>query len=224
MKEKMQQMLDGIKKDLIFMANEVEDMLYKALKAVEKQDREMAHNIIKLDEKIDKQEVRIEDNILALLALQQPVAVDLRFIIGALKMNNDLERIGDHATNIAQTAILLTGESYIKPLVDIPKMGKICRSMLHDAVNSFINRNAELARDVCARDDEVDKLYHKIIDDVVKVLENQIDKIRQGYELISIARDLERIADLSTNLGEDVVFMREAQIIRHGNVLEKPEK
>ena len=224
MKEKMQQMLDGIKKDLIFMANEVEDMLYKALKAVEKQDRELAGEVIKDDEKIDRQEVITEDNILALLALQQPVAVDLRFIVGALKMNNDLERIGDHATNIAQTAILLADESYIKPLVDIPKMGKICRSMLHDAVNSFINRNAELARDVCARDDEVDKLYHKTIDEVVSVLENQHDKIRQGYELISIARDLERVADLSTNLGEDVVFMREAQIIRHRNLLSKQKK
>lgn len=221
MKEKMQQMLEGIKKDLIFMANSIEDMLFKALKAVENQDRKLAGEVIDMDKNIDRQEVRIEDNILELMALQQPVAVDLRFIVGALKMNNDLERIGDHATNIAKTAIVLVEESYIKPLIDIPKMGKICRGMLHDAVNAFINRNAELARDVCARDDEVDKLYHKTIDEVVSVLKKQQDKIRQGYELISIARDLERIADLSTNLGEDVVFMREARIIRHEHSLDK---
>ena len=215
MKEKMQQMLEGIKKDLIFMANEVENMLYKALKAVEKHDRELADEVIDMDMKIDQQEVVVEDNILALMALQQPVAVDLRFIVGALKMNNDLERIGDHATNIAKTAILLVDESYIKPLVDIPKMAKICRSMLHDAVNAFINQDVDLARDVCARDDEVDKLYYKIVEDVVVVLKDQNERIRQGYELISVARDLERVADLSTNLSEEVVFMREARIIRH---------
>ncbi len=216
MKEKMQQMLESIKKDLIYMANEVEDMLYKALKALEKQDAPLAREVVEIDKRIDTQEVNIEDKLLALMALQQPVAVDLRFIVGALKMNNDLERIGDHATNIAKTALELTGEPYLKPLEDIPKMGKTARSMLHDAVHAFINQNAELARDVCARDDEVDQLEQRIRDDIIKVLQEKKEKIKQGFELISIVNDLERVADLSTNLGEEVVFMREARIIRHG--------
>jgi len=130
-------------------------------------------------------------------------------------MNNDLERIGDHATNIAKTAVDLTGEPYLKPLEDIPKMGKIARSMLHDAVHAFINQNAELARDVCVRDDEVDRLQQKIQDDIILVVQDKKNKIRQGFRLISIVNDLERVADLSTNLGEEVVFMREARIIRH---------
>ena len=216
MKEKMQQMLEIIKKDLIYMANEVEDMLYKSLKALEKQDAELAREVIEMDKHIDTQEVQIEDKLLSLMALQQPVAVDLRFIIGALKMNNDLERIGDHATNIAKKCIQLAGEPYLKPLEDIPKMGKISRSMLHDAVHAFINQNPDLARDVCVRDDEVDKLQQKVQDDMIKVLKDKKDKIKQGFELVSIVNDLERVADLSTNLGEDVVFMREASIIRHG--------
>ncbi len=162
MKEKLGYLLENIKKDLIFMANEVEDSLFKALKSLEKQDKKLAEEVLEIDKKIDVQEVKIEDQILSLLVLQQPVAVDLRFIVGALKMNNDLERIGDHAVNIAQTAMKLIGEPYLKPLEDIPLMGKIARNMLHDAVHAFINQNTDLARDVCARDDEVDRLFDRV--------------------------------------------------------------
>jgi len=217
MKEKLSHLIEDIKKELIFMANEVEDMLYQTLKALEKQDKKLAETVLKMDEKVDLQEVQIEEKILSLLALQQPVAVDLRFIVGALKMNNDLERIGDHACNIAQTAIRLADQPYLKPLQDIPQMGKIAREMLHDAVHAFINQNPEMAREVCIRDNDVDKLHFKVIDDIIKVLHDKMDKVSQGVELISISRDLERVADLSTNLGEEVVFMKEARIIRHGH-------
>ncbi|MFZ0389144.1 MAG: phosphate signaling complex protein PhoU, partial [Calditrichia bacterium] len=162
MKEKMNQMLESIKKDLIFMANDVEDAIYKSLKALENQDKKMAAEVIDRDKQIDIQEVQIEDQILSMMALQQPVAVDLRFIVGALKMNNDLERIGDHAVNIARTARQLVGEPFIKPLEDIPQMGKLVRNMMHDAVHAFIHKNTDLARDVCMRDDEVDALFLKI--------------------------------------------------------------
>jgi len=216
MKEKLAQSMENIKKDLIFLAHEVEDSIFKALKALEKQDKKLAQEVFELNKKIDMQEVKIEDQILSLLVLQQPVAVDLRFIVGALKMNNDLERIGDHAVNIANIAIKLLGESYIKPLKDIPQMGKIARNMLHDAVHAFINQNAELAREVCARDDEVDELYVRVRRDVMEILKKKKDKYDQGFDLISVARELERVADLTTNLGEEVVFMREATIIRHG--------
>jgi phosphate transport system protein len=216
MTEKMNQLLEAIKKDIIFMANEVEDAIYKSLKALKKQDKKIAQEVIKGDKKIDKQEVNIENQILALLALQQPVAVDLRFIMGALKMNNDLERIGDHATNIAEIAIELSGEPYLKALEDIPKMGKISRGMLHDAVASFINNDSDLASDVIARDGEVDDLYYAVRDEVIAILPDKKDKIKQGIFLVNVARDLERVADLATNLCEDVVFMKDARIIRHG--------
>lgn len=224
MKEKMAHLIENIKKDLIFMANEVEDALYSALKALEKQDKKMAQAVIEGDKYIDEQEVKVEDQILAIFALQQPVAVDLRFLVGALKMNNDLERIGDHAVNIARTVLKLSDEPFIKPLVDLPKLGKLARNMLHDAVHSFINQNTEMARDVCIRDDEADQLYYQIVDDVIHVLQEKRDKVSQGVDLIAVARDLERIADLTTNLGEEVVFMKEAKIIRHGINESRQEK
>jgi phosphate transport system protein len=215
MKEKFDQFLEQIKKELIFMAKQVEDALYVALKSLEKQDIELAKSVFEIDRLVDHQEVKIEEDIISLLALFQPVATDLRFIIGALKMNNDMERIGDHTSNIAKTTIKLAGEPYIKPLIDIPRMGKLVKGMLHDAVYAFINQDTDLATDVCKRDDEVDHLYKRVKEDVVEVVKDKIDKLEQGVELISVARNLERIADLSTNLSEEVVFMRDAKIIRH---------
>lgn len=216
MSEKMNEMLININKELIYLANEVEDAIYRSIKALEKQDKELALEVKKADKKINYREVEIEKMILEMLALQQPVAVDLRFIVVALKMNNDLERIGDHAKSIAKTAIKICGEPYIKPLENIPALAKICRAMLHDAVQAFINQNTELARDVMDRDPEADELYDKIYNQVLESIKGQPEKAMQGFELINVAQHLERIADLATNLGEDVVFMKEAKIIRYG--------
>ncbi|NOX38499.1 MAG: phosphate signaling complex protein PhoU [Calditrichaeota bacterium] len=215
MKEKMKQLLESIKKDIIYLANEVEHALRQSMKALEKQDTDLARMVIENDEAIDKLEVKIEDQILTLMALQQPVAIDLRFIVAGLKMNNDLERIGDHAVNIAQTAIQLAGEPYIKPLEDLPRMSEIACDMLHEAVNSFIYQDSELARQVCARDSEVDELYDKVVKHLIEVVKGKVNQLEQAFALARVARDLERVADLATNLCEDVVFMKEAKIIRH---------
>ena len=222
MKEKMQQLLENIKKDIIFLANEVEHSLRLSMKALERQDVQLAEQVKQMDNDIDQLEVKIEDQILTLLALQQPVAVDLRFIIAALKMNNDLERIGDHAVNIANTAIKLAGEPYLKPLEDLPKMSRLAAQMVHDAVNAFIHLDSETAREICVRDSEVDELYDKVIAHIIEVVKDKPDKLEQAFALARVARDLERVADLATNLSEDVVFMKEAKIIRHG--LEKERK
>ncbi len=216
MKEKMQQLLENIKKDIIFLANEVEHSLRLSMKALERQDVRLAEQVKQMDNDIDQLEVKIEDQILTLLALQQPVAVDLRFIIAALKMNNDLERIGDHAVNIANTAIKLAGEPYLKPLEDLPKMSRLAAQMVHDAVNAFIHLDSETAREICVRDSEVDELYDKVIAHIIEVVKDKPDKLEQAFALARVARDLERVADLATNLSEDVVFMKEAKIIRHG--------
>lgn len=216
MKEKMQQLLENIKKDIIFLANEVEHSLRLSMKALERQDVQLAEQVKQMDNDIDQLEVKIEDQILTLLALQQPVAVDLRFIIAALKMNNDLERIGDHAVNIANTAIKLAGEPYLKPLEDMPKMSRLAAQMVHDAVNAFIHLDSETAREICVRDSEVDELYDKVIAHIIEVVKDKPDKLEQAFALARVARDLERVADLATNLSEDVVFMKEAKIIRHG--------
>ncbi|RMG66025.1 MAG: phosphate transport system regulatory protein PhoU [Calditrichaeota bacterium] len=215
MKEKMQQLLENIKKDLIFLANQVEHSLRLAMKALERQDVALAEQVKAMDQDIDRLEVKIEDQILTLLALQQPVAVDLRFIIAALKMNNDLERIGDHAVNIAQTAIQFAGDTYLKPLEDLPRMNQIAAQMVHDAVSAFIHLDSDTAREICQRDSEVDELYDKVLGHIIQVVRDKPDKLEQAFALARVARDLERVADLATNLSEDVVFMKEAKIIRH---------
>lgn len=216
MKEKMQRLLEEIKKDLIFLANEVEHNIRMSIKAFMKQDADLAEQIISKDSDIDKMEVEIENKFLALLALQQPVAIDLRFIVGGLKMNNDLERIGDHAVNIARTVKDLVKVPLIKTAEDLPEMSEMACSMLHDVVNAFVHQDPELARSVCQRDSTVDRFYDEIIKKNIEVLKKQIDKMEQGFSVSKVARSLERVADLSTNIGEDVVFMKEAKIIRHG--------
>lgn len=216
MKEKMEHLLEEIKKNLIYLGNEVEHSLRQSMKALQKQDVKLAKQVISQDKTIDQLEVKIEDQILTLMALQQPVALDLRFIVAGLKINNDLERIGDHAVNIAQTAIALANEPYLKPLQDLPRMSDIACQMLHDAVSAFIHRDAELGREVCSRDNDVDELYDRVVSHTAEVVKNKIDKLKQAFALIRVARDLERVADLATNIGEDVVFMKDAKIIRHG--------
>ena len=216
MKEKMQQLLDEIKKNLIFLSNEVEHSIKQSIKAVIKQDKEIAEQIIARDKDIDKMEVENENKFLTLLALQQPVAIDLRFIVGGLKMNNDLERIGDHAVNIARTVEDLTDAPLMKPIEDLPEMSEMACKMLHDVVNAFVHQDAELARDVCQRDSIVDEFYVKMIKRTIEVVRKQNDKLEQGFAAARVARSLERVADLATNIGEDVVFMKEAKIIRHG--------
>lgn len=215
MKEKMIQLLEQIKRDLIFLANEVEHNIRSSVKALIKKDNILAEQIIAGDKEIDRMEVEIENKFLELLALQQPVAIDLRFIVGGLKMNNDLERIGDHAVNIARTVKQISNSPYIKPIEDIPEMSETACKMLHDAVNAFVHKDSELARDVCQRDSVVDEFYDKIIQRTVEALKKKPTLAEQGFATARIARSLERVADLATNIGEDVVFMKEAKIIRH---------
>lgn len=215
MKEKFQQLLEDIKKDLIFLANEVEHNIRQSIKALEKQDVELAKRVKARDNEIDRMEVKIEDQILTLLALQQPVAIDLRFIVGGLKMDNDLERIGDHAVNIANTVIQLAKKPVISIAAIIPEMSEIACKMLHDSVSAFIHQDTELARKVCATDNVVDDFYDRILHETIELVKNDTKMLDQGFAMVRIARSLERVADLSTNIGEDVVFMKEAKIIRH---------
>ena len=216
MREQLKNMLTNIKSDIIFMANEVENALHLALKALEQQDKDLAKTVSKGDKKINLTEVKIEQNIMSLMALQQPVAVDLRFMLVALKMNNDLERIGDHAKSIAKIAKHLVGEPYIKSATKIPEFGKECKNMLHDAVQAFINLDTELAVEIKKRDKMIDKKFGEIYEDIITEISTDKNNIRQAIELVSVLRNLERVADLAANFGEDVVFMKDAKIIRYG--------
>ena len=215
MKEKFQQLLEGIKKDLIFLGNEVEHNIRQSVVALERGDVVLAKQVKQRDSDIDRMEVHIEEQILMLLALQQPVAIDLRFIFAGLKMNNDLERIGDHAVNISTTVIDIGGAPLIETARDIPNMSDLACKMLHDSVSAFVHQDADLARKVCAMDNEVDDDYDRIVTETIALVKSDPESIQQGFLITRIARSLERVGDLSTNIGEDVVFMKEAKIIRH---------
>ncbi|MBU0561788.1 MAG: phosphate signaling complex protein PhoU [Bacteroidetes bacterium] len=216
MRENLEHMLVNIKKDLIFMANEVENALHCSLKSLENQDKDLAKLVTKSDKNINVAEVKIEKQIVSLLALQQPVAADLRFMLAAIKINNDLERIGDHSKNIAKSAKKLCGEPIMKPIDEIIQLGKECKNMLRESVQAFINQNTDIAQDVHQRDKHIDEIHDKIFNDIIINLEENKGNIRQGVELISVIKQLERIADLSINICEDVIFMKDAKITRYG--------
>ncbi len=214
--EKMKKSLEEIHSEIIFLASEVEDAIFNSVKALRKQDVELAKKVKLRDKKINAHEVKIEKKILEILALEQPVAVDLRFLIVALKMNNDLERIGDHAKSIAKIAMRVSNQPLMNSIEEINRLAKVVRIMHHDAVKSFIYEDSELAQETLARDEYVDELNDKIYADIIKELKNNPENIEQGIELINASKHLERIADLATNLCEDVVFMKNAEIIRYG--------
>jgi phosphate transport system protein len=152
---------------------------------------------------------------MSLLALQQPVAVDLRMIIAISKINNDLERIGDHAVNIAQSAQRLADKPHVKPLIDIPKMAHICQSMLGDAIDSFFNRDSGKALMVCKLDNEIDELNKRIINELAFYMANDNQTIPRAMELLSVSKNLERVADIATNIAEEAIFVSEARTIKH---------
>lgn len=215
MKEKFIQLLDDIKKDLVYLSNEVENSIRKAIKALKNADQELAQEIVTKDEIIDKMEVKIEKKFLELLALQQPVALDLRFIVGGLKMNNDLERIGDHAVNIAKTVIENKNIKSLSTINKLNAMKKLSCSMLHDVVNAFIHQDAEDALEIRLRDEELDALYNEVVVISKELIKNDPAKLDENFAAVRVARSLERVGDLATNIAEEVVFMKEAKIIRH---------
>ena len=167
------------------------------------------------DRDIDELENRIEDATINLFALQQPVAIDLRLLIAVLKINNDLERIGDHAVNIAEGAERLAALRGAKPNVDLRHMAEIAMSMLSDALASFIDRDTALAREVIRRDDTLDARNESLIRELLTYMAETPSMISRGLELISISKNLERVGDLATNIAEDTIFLAEARQVKH---------
>ena len=215
MSRHLQKAIESLMKRLIGLSAKVEENFRLALKALEDRDSELAKRVIEIDEEVDKEEIDIEEDCLKILALHQPVAIDLRFIIAALKINNDLERIGDLAVNIAQRSMELLKQSPLKPLIDIPRMAEIAQQMVKDAIDAFVNRNDKLAKSVCERDDEVDDLNDQIFRELLTYMMQDPKTIEKAVELILVGRHLERIADHATNIGEDVIYMVKGKTIKH---------
>ena len=207
--------LSHVKVRLLTMSGEAEAALGLAVEALLERDEEKARRVIVGDRVIDSMEVEIEEQCIHLLALQQPMARDLRMLTSALKIANDLERVGDHAVNIAQSAERLSQARPITPEPEIIEMARLARDMLSDALEAFIRGDAAAGREVCLRDDKVDALHRSVFRILLTHMMEDPHMIGAGMELFLVSRNLERVADLATNIGEDVVFLVEGKSIKH---------
>ena len=215
MERHFDQDLDELKKELLRMGGRVEAIIQKSVEALKRRDATLAEEVLEDDKAIDRMEIDVEERCVSLLALRQPMAVDLRFITSALKISNDLERVGDHAVNIAGSAIRLAASPSLKPLVDIPRMADLAAGMLREALDAFVRRDAATARRLVRRDDEVDDLNRQLFRELVSFMIEDPTTVTRAMELVLVARNLERVADLATNVAEEVVYIAEARIIKH---------
>lgn len=199
--------LDELKNNMLKMASLVEDSIIKSIQALENGDLLLAEEIKMDDDKIDEMEMIIEEKITKLIALQQPVAKDLRMIITISKLLTDLERIGDHAANIADMVLEIGEESLIKPLIDINRMTELAVKRLRQSIDSFVNMDIELAKRVARGDEEIDLLDKQILRELLTFMLEDPTKIKQATYLIFVSRFLERIGDHSTNICERVIYM-----------------
>jgi len=206
-----------LKEKLMEMASLVETMLENSKRGLVEKKRELLLEIIEKKEPVvNSLEIEIDEFCTELIALYQPKASDLRIILTVLKINNDLERIGDHAENISQSALFLIERPQIKPLIDIPRMADEAIQMIKDSITAFLQKDTALASSVLIRDDIVDNLRDQIIRELITYMASDPTTIERALELIRIAHNLERAADLATNLSEDVIFMVEGKIVKHG--------
>jgi phosphate transport system protein len=201
---------------LLEMSTMTEELLRTAVEALETRDEDSARSVILGDRDLDTLELELDEAAINILALQQPVARDLRFITMAMRISNDLERIGDHAVNIAEAVGHLRGQPDIGRFRELDDMARIARQMLADALDAFVQGDAALARDVCRRDDQVDALLDALFRILLTHMMEDPRRIGPAMSLILVSRNLERIADLATNIGEDVVFLVEGRAIKHG--------
>lgn len=207
--------LQQLRKNLLSMAALVEESGHLAVQGLVERDVALAQRVIETDQRVDEMEVEVEEECLKILALHQPVAVDLRYVIAILKINNDLERIGDLATNIAKRAIYLTRHPKVAIPVDLQAMAKLVYRMVRNALDALVNYDAGLARSVCASDDEVDDYNRQMYDHIKDAIQAGRSEVLQLFQLLTVSRYLERIADQATNIAEDVIYLVEGEIVRH---------
>ena len=213
--------LQALKNRLLEMGALVEDRVHRAVHSLIDRKVEEAEVIISADEAINDLHIEIDDRCLKLLATQTPLAVDLRLITSAMKINSDLERIGDQAVNVAENVVKILPHPPLKPLIDIPRMAEIAEKMTRDALDSFVRRDPALARDVLRRDDEVDQLKDQVFRELLTYMMADPGTIQRALCLILISRNLERVADHATNIAEDVIFLVEAKDVRHHHLEEE---
>ncbi len=213
----LQREIDRLKKNLLSLCALVEEQVQVAVRALLERDPELARRVERRDLEIDQREVEVEEECLKALALHQPVASDLRFIVAAMKMNSDLERIGDLAVNIARKVVTICSQATMEIPFDLAGMWQKTQRMLRDSLDALVNLDARLGHEVCARDNEVDQMKHEIRRKAEQLMQQDPGRIPVLLNLLAVSRNLERIADHATNIAEDVIYMVEGRIIRHGS-------
>jgi phosphate transport system protein len=211
----MQREIEKLKKMVLTLGADVEEHVHKAVQSVQSRDRSLAQQIIAGDAAVDRFEVYLEEECLKILALHQPVAIDLRFVIAVLKINNDLERIGDLAVNIAERAVYLADQEPVVIPFDFAGMADKTKLMLKKSLDALVNMNAREAWEVCAMDDEVDAINRRMYEQVQEGIRERPDQMHSLIHCLSTSRHLERIADHATNIAEDVIYMVAGEIVRH---------
>ena len=209
-----------LNKKLLEMASLVETMIARSIKALREGNMILAQEVIRTDEQVNAMEIEIDNLCVKILALYQPEAKDLRTVTMIMKVNNDLERIGDHASSISRMALFMADYPPIKPLVDIPKMAEKAMEMLRESLDAFIRRNAQLAIEVCQKDDEVDNYEPKIVRELITFIMSDPSTLNLALRYIYVARHIERVADLATNIAENAYYIATGEVLKHQHTSE----
>lgn len=217
MERQFDQELNALKENLLKMASLAEEAIAKSIKALVERDSNLAQKIIDRDSEINFLEIEINNQCLKLLALKQPMAIDLRFITSAMKIVSHLERIADQAVNISQRTLELLKQPLLKPLIDIPRMAELAQEMVRTSIDSLVNKDSLMAKKIGGRDNFVDDLNDQIFRELLTYMIENPRTIKRAIELILVGRHLERIADLATNISEEVVFILNGKNIKHPN-------
>lgn len=212
--------LDNLQRDLLALASLVEGSVHKAIQALQRRDGKLAREVIDGDGQIDREENHVDEECLKILALHQPVAVDLRRIASAMMISTDLERIADLAEEIAERALYLATQAHLAIPERLQRMTDLTTMMVRQSLDAFVNLNATEAKQVMRMDDEVDRYNNEIIQDVVQMMKKSPDLIEPGLSLFSAVRHLERIADHATNIAEDVLYLIDGEIVRHRQIVD----
>ena len=215
MSKHLQRDLENLQREILTLAASVEETIYKAIRALQEREVDLAKEVIAEDTSIDQQENHVEEECLKILALHQPVAVDLRRIAAAMKINTDLERMADQAEDIAERALHLAQLPPIPIPEKLQAMTDLTTTMVRQSLDCFVNLDVRQARRVCRLDDQVDLYNRDIIEELVHMMQGSPEMVEPGLSLFSATRHLERIADHATNIAEDVVYLVEGEIIRH---------
>jgi phosphate transport system protein len=215
MERTLDQQLSRIRQKLLRMGGAVEEMIDQAIQSLLQRDSALAEKVPVQDAEVDNLEMELDELCSTVLVRNQPTAVDLRFLVAVMKINNDLERMGDSAVNIVQSVVQLNEQPPLKPYIDLPRMSTEAQEMVRNALDAFVNRDADLARSVLKADDTIDGLYKQIFRELLTFMIEDPKSVSRALHLLLIARNLERIADHATNISEDVIYYVEGRDVRH---------